>query len=557
MKSIISSSQSGYLEKEFILENRFFYLSWDILIEEFNSSYSVSLENQNINFNLIWTNSSNYSIKESELNLNKWNSIKLIYIPSVGILYYKNDLLINTLNLEITHNFYKLKVSLDYKAKIRNLFLGTEMYYSEIILHSNELNLNNFWSIKGNIESEFTNNSHFGKAIKLLPNSNLSLNPEIYLNDNSDFTFDFYIQSNSNNILSINLFKKIKSKISNLITLKFENKKLVNLILNSSEKLILDSPIDKPTHISLIFYHKLKLLSLFINGIKELSIEFSIAKDNYFLSIINNSGVYYIDELHFCSGLALWINDFKLSKYPYKNNSSGEFKTDKIYLPDEELLQKDFISKTGLIYNIKTKFSILDNENNLTLDKSVILEVIWKLSDDKEFSPYYKNVFKINQNNYFFHKNELIELANLNISACQKFLDNRLGKIELPKNISKYYINKENKSISISVKFDIKFITHEIQIINYKIFYILDSEILFKENNLKITSENYMNYKSELNQLLNKDLSECKSYLDSFSNSKIILGNSEHSLELKKNSILQSDNIKLLNRQIRLNLRRK
>lgn len=553
MKAIISSLQQGKfeLEKEFILGNNFFSLSWDLFLES-SSSYSLSITNNS--FSLIWSNSPNLChlpIQESELNLNSWNSFKLIYIPSIGILYYKNRTLINTFKLELIEDFYKIRITLEENSKMRNLLLSPINNFDKLILHFNDSNLDDNWSVSGNLSVEQSNNSHFGKCIRIYPGSEISnINSSGITLNKSDFTLDFYIQSNSSLSCNINLFNKFKKSKSNLINLEFSNKKLVSLSLKNNN-LILNSSISKVTHIALVYYHKLSTICLFVDGILELSSEFSLDKENnYFLSI-SSSGTFCLDEFHICSGLALWKDDFILPKYPY----SDSIKLGRIFIPNN--IDCNFISNSEINYLIKSKFSKIDKFN-------ILIETIWKSEqiESNEFNPFIKNIFTVDSNNYFSHKSDLLELAESGISSCKRYLNNLLGKIDLPNDISINYTNKQNYSLFIFVKFNRKIINQEIQFIEFQISYKLNQKIIvFKECNFEITSKNYKNYYSELLELVDSELSSCKSYLDSISKNKLHLSNSESILINNSNSFILEDNpnikFKSNNKILRLNLKKK
>ena len=556
MKAIVSSLQSGKfeLEKEFLLGNNFFGLSWDLFLEQ-PSNYSLSLSTDS--FNLTWSSNSNnlsnlFSIKESELNLNTWYYFKLIYIPAIGILYYKNNSLINTFKIELKEDCYKIKMNLNEYSKTRNLLLNPINNFDKLLLHFNDLNLdNNIWTTSGNLATEQSNNSHFGKCIKLYPGSEILLNPNLssgIVLDKSDFTLDFYIQSNSSLNCNINLFSKVKKSNTNFINLEFSNKKLISLTLKDNN-LILDSNISKVTHIALVYHHKISTIYLFINGILELSSEFYIdKKDNYFL-YISSSGTFCLDEFHICSGLAYWINDFILSKYPYLDSVS----INKFIIPSN--IKSKFISNSGINYQINSEFSIIK-------ENTILIKTIWKSDNLTEFNNFIKNIFSIDSNNYFSHKSDLIELAESSINSCKRYLNNLLGNISVPDNISEIYINKSGISILISIEFTRKIISREIEFVDYLISYELDEKsILFKETSFKITSNNYKNYYSELMNQINSEISLCKSYLDSISNSKIYLGNSGISLINNKGNLFlennPSINLNSNNKILRLNLQRR
>lgn len=553
MKTLISSSQSGIFElkKEFLLGNNFFSISFDLFIENISNKSFLSFINLDKSSGLIWSatkiSSNLFSIIESELELNKWNSISLIYIPSIGILYYKNKILMNTFNLVINQNFYNLKVFIDENSKIRNLIINPIDISNSLILHCNDSILNSYiWNVKGYISSEISNNSHFGKSLKLFYGSEISSNQSnnsgIFIN-NSDFTFDFYIQASSSGSFEINLFSKFKKQINNLIILEFSNKKLVSLILKNY-KSDLNINISSISHIALVYYHNLKSVNLFVNGNLISSFEFFLdKKDTYFFNILSQ-GIFNIDEFHFCSGLAYWINNFYLPKYPYKDSIS----IDKIFVPNP--IFNDFIANSSINYSIIANFSIKDNH-------SILIEILWKSNQFQsgEFIPFSKNIYQIIPENYFSHKLDLIELAESGIKACQLYLNNLIGIINIPDNISETYINKSNKSIEISVKFNQKIISQSIQYIEFKIFYNLDNKIiLFKESNFKITSENYVNYYSDLLNKINLEIENCKSYLDSISNKILHLGNLKISLT-NNDLILPLNSLPSNFKNLRLNLK--
>lgn len=554
MKTLISSPQSGILklEKEFLLGDNFFSISFDLSIEN-NSNYFLSLVNPDNSLGFIWSNNntnltSPLSIIESELLLNKWNSIKLIYIPSIGILYYKNKILINTFNIEINQNFYILKLSINENTKIRNLIINPINNSDKLLLHCNDSILNpNIWNVKGYVSSETSNNSHFGKSLKLFFDSELSLN-QINSSgipiDDSDFTFDFYIKASSFGSLTINLFSKYKRKINNLINLEFSNKILSSLILKD-KKYNLNISISNISHFALVYHHKLSLIYIFINGILHSSYEFSLnKKNNYFLNILSQ-GIFNLDELHFCSGLAFWINNFSLPKYPYKNSPS----IGNLFIPNP--IYNNFIANSSIKYDIISNLSIMSESNH-----SVLIETLWKSNQfpSGEFIPFSKNIYQITPENYFSHKSDLIKSAESSIKACQLYLNSLIGVVNLPNNISEIYLNKNNKSIEIFVNFNRKIISQSIQLIESKISYNLDNKIIeFKELNFKITSQNYKNYLSELLDLVNKELNICKSYLDSISNKVLCLNKRNFSL-INNNSILHLNSVHNNLKNLRLNL---
>lgn len=558
MKTLISSSQSGIfkLEKEFLLGDNFFSISFDLFIEDNSNYFFLSLTNPDNSLGFIWSNNTNLtsllSIIESELLLNKWNSIKLIYIPSIGVLYYKNKILINTFNIEINQNFYILKLSINENTKIRNLILNPINNSDKLLLHCNDSILDsNIWNVKGYISSEISNNSHFGKSLKLFFGSELSLN-QINSSgipiDNSDFTLDFYIKASSFGSLTINLFSKYKRKINNLINLEFSNKTLSSLILKD-KKFNLNISISNISHIALVYHHKLSLIYIFINGILHSSYEFFLNKKNdYFLNILSQ-GIFNLDELHFCSGLAYWINSFSLPKCPYKDSPS----ISSLFIPNP--ISNNFIANSSIKYDIISNLSIMDMDNH-----SILIETLWKSNQfpSGEFIPFSKNIFQITPENYFSHKSDLIKSAESSIKACQLYLNSLIGVVILPDDISLIYLNKNNKSIEIFVNFNRKIISQSIQFIEIKISYNLDNKsIEFKELNFKITSQNYKNYLFELLDLVNKELNICKVYLDSISNKILYLNNKEISL-INNNSILHlnSSNNSVPNnlKNLRLNL---